>query len=98
MKEAAEETSLAAPGDTEGDQVDGQHKETLNTDVRAQEGEFLLPTESDDEFSLEDDETTKLAQKIPDKDTVRDVVPTTQDTPEPPVPGNLERPEGNIVN
>lgn len=46
MKEAAEKTSLSALGDREGDQVDGQHKETLNTDnVRAQEGEFLLPTQ-----------------------------------------------------
>lgn len=53
MKEAEAETSLAAPGDTEGDQGDGQHKETLNTDnVRAQEGEFLLPTQFLQLFSL----------------------------------------------
>lgn len=46
LKEAAEETSLSALEDTEGDQVDGQDKETLNTDdVRGQEGELLLPTQ-----------------------------------------------------
>ncbi|XP_056893258.1 torsin-1A-interacting protein 2-like isoform X6 [Takifugu flavidus] len=81
----AEEPSLSALGGREDDQVDGQRKETLNTDnVTAQEGEFLLN---------EDDETTKSAQKIPDKDTLRDTGPPTQDTPEPPVPGDLERPE-----
>ncbi|XP_029684684.1 torsin-1A-interacting protein 2-like isoform X15 [Takifugu rubripes] len=86
-EEAAEEPSLSALGDREDDQVDGQRKETLNTDnVTAQE---------EDEFSLEDDETTKSAQKIPDKDTLRDTGPPTQDTPEPPVPGDLERPEGS---
>ncbi|XP_056893273.1 torsin-1A-interacting protein 2-like isoform X19 [Takifugu flavidus] len=84
-EEAAEEPSLSALGGREDDQVDGQRKETLNTDnVTAQEGEFLLN---------EDDETTKSAQKIPDKDTLRDTGPPTQDTPEPPVPGDLERPE-----
>ncbi|XP_056893256.1 torsin-1A-interacting protein 2-like isoform X4 [Takifugu flavidus] len=85
IPEAAEEPSLSALGGREDDQVDGQRKETLNTDnVTAQEGEFLLN---------EDDETTKSAQKIPDKDTLRDTGPPTQDTPEPPVPGDLERPE-----
>ncbi|XP_056893259.1 torsin-1A-interacting protein 2-like isoform X7 [Takifugu flavidus] len=88
-EEAAEEPSLSALGGREDDQVDGQRKETLNTDnVTAQEGEFLLN---------EDDETTKSAQKIPDKDTLRDTGPPTQDTPEPPVPGDLERPEGEIM-
>ncbi|XP_056893284.1 torsin-1A-interacting protein 2-like isoform X29 [Takifugu flavidus] len=80
-EEAAEEPSLSALGGREDDQVDGQRKETLNTDnVTAQEED-------------EDDETTKSAQKIPDKDTLRDTGPPTQDTPEPPVPGDLERPE-----
>ncbi|XP_056893281.1 torsin-1A-interacting protein 2-like isoform X27 [Takifugu flavidus] len=82
-EEAAEEPSLSALGGREDDQVDGQRKETLNTDnVTAQEED-------------EDDETTKSAQKIPDKDTLRDTGPPTQDTPEPPVPGDLERPEGS---
>ncbi|XP_056893280.1 torsin-1A-interacting protein 2-like isoform X26 [Takifugu flavidus] len=83
IPEAAEEPSLSALGGREDDQVDGQRKETLNTDnVTAQEED-------------EDDETTKSAQKIPDKDTLRDTGPPTQDTPEPPVPGDLERPEGS---
>lgn len=46
LKEAAEEMSLPALGDTDGDQVDGQGKETLNTDDSStEEGEFLLPTQ-----------------------------------------------------
>lgn len=55
---------------------------------------------SDDEFNLGNEEATNSAQKILDKDTLRDIEdigPTTQETPEPPVPADLERSEGSIV-
>lgn len=54
---------------------------------------------SDKEFSL-DEETTQSAQKIPDDNRLReieDIGPTTQETPEPPVPVDVQRPEGSIV-